>query len=61
MQSTPTLADLAEEPKSAGSLVQVVEAGSSVRDRLRAQGVDSKLGAINRFTCVANAVESFQI
>jgi high affinity sulfate transporter 1 len=60
MQGAHTLADLAEELKAAGSLVQVVEARSSVRDRLRAEGVEPKLGAINRFTSVADVVESFQ-
>lgn len=60
MQSARTLAELAEELKAAGSPVQVVEARSSVRDRLRAEGVDAQLGAINRFTSVADVVESFQ-
>jgi hypothetical protein len=31
-----------------------------VRERLRAEGVDVKLGAIDRFTSVADAVEEFQ-
>ena len=39
---------------------QAVEARSSVRDRLRREGMDSKLGGINRFTSVADAVEDFQ-
>jgi hypothetical protein len=37
-----------------------VEARSSVRDRLRTEGVDSKMGGINRFKSVADAVEDFQ-
>ena len=39
---------------------QAVEARSSVRDRLRNEDVDSKLGGINRFKSVADAVENFQ-
>jgi len=34
---------------------QAVEARSSVRDRLRDEGVDNKLGGINRFMTVADA------
>jgi len=34
-----------------------VEARSSVRERLRAEGVDGRLGAVDRFTSVADAVE----
>jgi len=60
MQSAHTLADLGEELKTAGSLIHVVEARSSVRDRLRNEALDAKLGDINRFTAVADAVEGFQ-
>jgi hypothetical protein len=31
-----------------------------VRDRLRIEEVDSKLGGVNRFTAVADVVEHFQ-
>jgi len=31
-----------------------------VRERLRGEGVDDKLGGINRFTSVADALEAFQ-
>jgi high affinity sulfate transporter 1 len=54
------LAGLADELAAAGIRVQAVEARSSVRERLRAQGVDAKLGTINRFISVADAVEGFQ-
>jgi hypothetical protein len=37
--------------------LQVVEARSSVRDRLRVEGVDEQLGGVNRFTTVADAVD----
>lgn len=60
MQSAHSLASLAEELKVAGTRLQVVEARSSVRDRLRAEGVDEKLGGINRFTSVADAIDGFQ-
>jgi hypothetical protein len=45
---------------SKGLQFQAVEARSSVRDRLRNEGVDAKLGGINRFKSVADAVEDFQ-
>jgi hypothetical protein len=43
-----------------GIQFQAVEARSSVRDRLRHEGLDEKLGGINRFMTVADAVESWQ-
>jgi Na+-transporting methylmalonyl-CoA/oxaloacetate decarboxylase gamma subunit len=39
---------------------QTVEARSSVRDRLRHEGVDSKLGGVNRFATVADVIDHFQ-
>ncbi len=59
LQSAHTLGALAEDITARGIRFQAVEARSSVRDRLRAEGVDSKLGGVNRFTTVADAVESF--
>ena len=58
MHSAHMLAELVGELSSAGARVRVVEARSSVRDRLRNEGVDEKLGGINRFTSVADAVEA---
>jgi len=60
MQSAHTLAGLVDELQAAGVRLQVVEARSSVRDRLRAEAVDARLGGVNRFTTVADAVEAFQ-
>jgi len=60
MHSAHMLVELADELKVAGLRLQVVEARSSVRDRLRAEGVDAHLGGVNRFTSVADAVDSFQ-
>jgi high affinity sulfate transporter 1 len=58
LQSAHTLAGLADELAAAGIRFQTVEARSSVRDRLRDEGVDQKLGGINRFMTVADAVEA---
>lgn len=60
LQSAHTLAGLAQELKAEGIRVQAVEARSSVRERFRGEGLDEKLGGINRFTAVADVVESFQ-
>jgi high affinity sulfate transporter 1 len=60
LQSAQALGDLANELTAKGLQLQAVEARSSVRDRLRNEGVDAKLGGINRFSSVADAVEDFQ-
>jgi SulP family sulfate permease len=60
LQSAQAVGDLASEVTAKGIQFQAVEARSSVRDRLRNEGVDAKLGGINRFTSVADAVEAFQ-
>ncbi|HEY7001592.1 MAG TPA: SulP family inorganic anion transporter [Candidatus Udaeobacter sp.] len=60
MQSAHTLASMAVELRANGIRFQTVEARSAVRDRLRNEGVDDKLGGVNRFTSVADAVEDFQ-
>lgn len=59
MQSAHTLAGMADELTAKGIHFQAVEPRSSVRDRLRTEGVDSKLGGVNRFTTVADVVEKF--
>ena len=38
----------------------LVEARSSVRDMLRVEGVDDKVGRIDRLTTLADAIEGFQ-
>ena len=58
LQSAHALAGLADELTAAGIRLQVVEARSSVRERLRGEGLDAKLGGIDRFTSVADAVEA---
>jgi MFS superfamily sulfate permease-like transporter len=60
LQSVQALGELANELTAKHIQFQAVEARSSVRDRLRNEGVDAKLGGINRFTSVADAVEAFQ-
>jgi high affinity sulfate transporter 1 len=60
MHGAHMLASLAEELTAAGRRVQAVEARSSVRSRLRAEGVDARLGGIDRFTSVADALDGFQ-
>src|SRR5882672_8548337 len=60
MHSAQMLGSMADELTATGIRVQAVEARSSVRERLRGEGVDYKLGGINRFTSVADALEGFQ-
>src|SRR6266403_3458114 len=60
LQSVQALGELANELTAKRIQFQAVEARSSVRDRLRNEGVDAKLGGINRFRSVADAVEDFQ-
>lgn len=60
LQSAHTMAVLAEELTEREIRLQVVEARSSVRDRLRAEGLDEKLGGINRFRGVAQVIEEFR-
>ncbi|MFO0833348.1 MAG: sodium-independent anion transporter [Phycisphaerales bacterium] len=52
MHSAHMLADLAGELTAGGVRVRVVEARSSVRDRLRSEGVDEGLGGMSVFLWV---------
>jgi high affinity sulfate transporter 1 len=60
MQSAHTLAAMADEVTAMSIQFHAVEPRSSVRDRLRREGVDIKLGGIDRFTTVADAIDHFQ-
>jgi len=60
IQACGVLINIADDIKAAGARLQVVEARSSVRDRLRAEGIEEHVSPINRFTSVADAVEDFQ-
>jgi sulfate permease, SulP family len=57
LQSAHTLAGMADELTAKGIKFQAVEARSSVRDRLRNEGVDIRLGGIDRVTTVADVVD----
>jgi sulfate permease, SulP family len=59
LQSAHALAGLAKELAETSIRVQAVEARSSVRDRLRGEGVAGQLGGIDRSTSVADAVDAF--
>src|SRR5437016_10846493 len=59
MQSAHMLAGMADELTTEGIEFHAVEPRSSVRDRLRHEGVDGKLGGINRFTSVADVIDHF--
>ena len=59
MQSAYTLAGMADELIAKHIRFQAVEPRSSVRDRLRHEGVDSKLGGVNRFATVADVIDHF--
>jgi SulP family sulfate permease len=59
MQGAHTLASMADELSATGIRFQAVEPRSSVRDRLRHEGLDSKLGGVNRFTTVADVIDHF--
>ncbi len=60
MHSAQMLGSVADELTATGIQVQAVEARSSVRERLRGEGVEARLGGIDRFTTVADAIEAFQ-
>ncbi|HQR43444.1 MAG TPA: STAS domain-containing protein, partial [Gemmatales bacterium] len=60
LQSSQTLAMMIDELIKTGVRVLAVEVRSSVRDRLRSEGLDEKLGGISRGMSVAQAVAEFQ-
>ncbi|MCE9555930.1 MAG: STAS domain-containing protein [Planctomycetes bacterium] len=60
MQAAATLVGLAADLAAAGVRLQAVEPRSSVRDRLRSEDPENKLGEVNRIVSVADAVEAFQ-
>ncbi len=60
MHSAQMLKSLADEFAATDIQFQVVEARSSVRERLRNEGMDRKLGGVDRITSLADAVEAFQ-
>jgi high affinity sulfate transporter 1 len=60
LQSAHTIGELAEELTAMGIQVQVVEGRSSVRERLRGEGLGERLGGVDRVTSVADVVDRFQ-
>jgi len=60
LQSSHALADLGDELRKRGIRVQVVEARAGVRDRLHGEGLDARLGDINRYMSVADALDKLQ-
>jgi len=54
------LLKLHEELRKQGIRLGIAETHASVRELLRAEGFDEKIGPINRFTSVADVVEAFQ-
>jgi MFS superfamily sulfate permease-like transporter len=59
LQSAHALAGMAGELTAEGIHFQAVEERSSVRDRLRREGVDEQLGGVNRFSSVADVIDHF--
>src|SRR5881392_4070230 len=60
LQSAHALGGMADELTAKGIRFQAVEPRASVRDRLRNEGVDGKLGGVNRYTTVADAIDHLQ-
>jgi SulP family sulfate permease len=60
LHAAQVLGQLSTELAAAGIRTQVVEARASVRDTLRAEGLEDKLGNINRFNSIADVVDDFQ-
>jgi SulP family sulfate permease len=52
--------NLHAEISKRGITFRLVEARSTVRDMLRVEGVEDKVGRIDRFTSLAHAIDSFQ-
>ena len=51
---------LDSELKKRGASLRIVDARSTVRDMLRLEGVEERVGRIDRFTTIAEAIDSFQ-
>ncbi|MCM3902662.1 MAG: SulP family inorganic anion transporter [Pyrinomonadaceae bacterium] len=60
LHAAQVLGELATELAAAGIRTQVVEARASVRDTLRAQGLEEKLGSISRLSSIVDVVDDFQ-
>ena len=60
MAGARTFLMLKKELDQRGVAFRVVEARSTVRDMLRTEGVEEKVGRIDRFTMLADAIDDFQ-
>ena len=60
MAGAHTFLTLKAELDKRGIAFRVVEARSTVRDMLRTEGVEEKVGRIDRFTMLADAIDAFQ-
>jgi MFS superfamily sulfate permease-like transporter len=52
--------NLDTELRKRGIQFRLVEARSSVREMLRIEGMEEKVGRIDRFTMLADAIDDFQ-
>jgi SulP family sulfate permease len=52
------LRGLADELANLNIRMRIVEARSKVRDRLRIEGIEDRIGRIDRFTTVADAIDA---
>jgi MFS superfamily sulfate permease-like transporter len=60
LQSAHSLGGMADELRTLGVRLQVVEARSGVRDRLNSEGLEERIGRANRFMTVADALDEFE-
>lgn len=60
LQSADALARMADELRTLDIRLQVVEARSSVRDRLNSEGLEARIGRANRFVTVADALDELE-
>jgi high affinity sulfate transporter 1 len=58
LQAAGVLSSSIDELAALGTRMQIVEARAAVRERLRAEGIDVKVGNVNRFTSVDDAVKA---
>ena len=54
------LLNLQAELAKRGIILRLVEARASVRDLLRIEGAEERVGTINRFATLADVIEDFQ-
>jgi MFS superfamily sulfate permease-like transporter len=60
MAGAHTFLTLKTELDKRGIAFRIVEARSTVRDMLRTEGVEEKVGRVDRFTTLADAIDDFQ-